>query len=247
MQLLGGRLSACSLPGDTATDLPTTRAACAAAGGEWRPPPFGSFDNVGSASLLLFEVSTLEGWASVLYAAVDASPERDSAPVAGATPWAALFVVSWVLLGGLVLVNLVVGVLVDTFADIAIAEAHHTRDLLRYGGEAQIWAELMHEGLRLRPIRYAACPDAAAAPLRAACWRLVHARWFEPLVLTIVWTNVAVLAADGYGIADHTAIVLEGINHACTAFFVAELVAKVAAVRWDGYWADGWNLSLIHM
>ena len=60
----------------------------------------GSFDNVGSASLLLFEVSTLEGWASVMYAAVDASPERDSAPVAGATPWAALFVVSWVLLGG---------------------------------------------------------------------------------------------------------------------------------------------------
>ena len=82
---------------------------------------------------------------------------------------------------------------------------------------------------------------AAAAPLRAACWRLVHARWFEPLVLTIVWTNVAVLAADGYGIADHTAIVLEGINHACTAFFVAELAAKVAALRWDGYWADGWN------
>ena len=90
VQLLGGRLSACALPGATADNLPTTRAACTAAGGEWRPPPFGSFDDVGSASLLLFEVSTLEGWASVLYAAVDASPERDSAPVAGATPWAAL-------------------------------------------------------------------------------------------------------------------------------------------------------------
>ena len=67
----------------------------------------------------------------------------------------------------------------------------------------------------------------------------VHARWFEPSSRRSCG-RTAVLAADGYGIADHTAIVLEGIVHACTAFFV-ELVAKVAAVRWDGYWADGWN------
>ena len=52
---------------------------------------------------------------------------------------------------------------------------------------------------------------------------------------------MAVLAADGYGISDHIKIILEGVNHACTAFFVAELAAKVAALRWDGYWADGWN------
>ena len=41
VQLLGGRLSACSLPGATAADLPTTRRVRRRAGGERRPPPSG--------------------------------------------------------------------------------------------------------------------------------------------------------------------------------------------------------------
>ena len=112
VQLFGGRLSSC----EGAPHL-TTRQACADAGEEWRPPSFGSFDDVGAAALLLFEVATLEGWPDVLFACIDATrvghaPERD------ANPANAFFLMLWVMVGNMCLVNLLVGVLVETFDQV---------------------------------------------------------------------------------------------------------------------------------
>ena len=57
VQLFAGAFGACTLEGAVAR----TRDECVAAGGEWANPPFGSFDNVGAASLLLFEMAGMEG------------------------------------------------------------------------------------------------------------------------------------------------------------------------------------------
>ena len=48
-----------------------TRASCLAAGHTWKNPPFGNFDNIMSAALLLFEVSSLEGWPTVMFRGID--------------------------------------------------------------------------------------------------------------------------------------------------------------------------------
>ena len=55
VQLFAGKLYSC-------VDVPalTTREACVGGGHTWANPTFGSFDNVGAASLLLFEMATLE-------------------------------------------------------------------------------------------------------------------------------------------------------------------------------------------
>ena len=112
VQLFGGRLSSC----EGAPHL-TTRQACADAGEEWLAPPFGSFDDVGAAMLLLFEVATLEGWPDVLFACIDAT-EVDHAPERDANPANAGFLMLWVMLGNMCLVNLLVGVLVETFDQV---------------------------------------------------------------------------------------------------------------------------------
>ena len=62
VQLFAGKFAACD-----GADLPS-KAACEAAGYAWVNPSWGSFDNVFAASLLLFEMSSLEGWPTVLYA-----------------------------------------------------------------------------------------------------------------------------------------------------------------------------------
>ena len=59
---------------------------CEAAHGKWRNPSFGHFDDVLSASLLLFEMSSLEGWNRVLWICIDAvaideAPQRDHSPL----------------------------------------------------------------------------------------------------------------------------------------------------------------------
>ena len=65
--------------------LISSREECLAAGGAWENPLWGNFDNILSSALLLFEMSTLEGWTTVMYAGIDATgvdqnPVRDAHP-----------------------------------------------------------------------------------------------------------------------------------------------------------------------
>ena len=65
---------------------PSNRSACEASGGSWENPAWGNFDNFPSSALVLFEMATLEGWTTVVYAGIDAvapdvAPQRDYAPV----------------------------------------------------------------------------------------------------------------------------------------------------------------------
>lgn len=81
VQLFGGRLAHCV----AAPELSTSDA-CAAAGHVWTTPPRGHFDNVFAASLLLFEMATLEGWTTDMFMGIDATvagagPVRDASPV----------------------------------------------------------------------------------------------------------------------------------------------------------------------
>lgn len=85
-----------------------TRQACEAAGLEWSNPRFGSFDNVGAAAQLLFEMATLEGWTHVMYASIDAS-SVEHAPVRDYAPIRSLFFVGWILLAGFMLLDLFIG------------------------------------------------------------------------------------------------------------------------------------------
>ena len=76
-----------------------TRLGCEGEGGRWEAPPFGSFDNVLSSTLLLFEMATLEGWTGAMWAGIDAVG-IDMAPVANYAPARSLYFVVWILLGG---------------------------------------------------------------------------------------------------------------------------------------------------
>ena len=74
------------------------------------PQSFGS-----QSSLLLFEISSLEGWPSAMYLGVD-SVGVDLAPQLGYSWPTAVYFVAWVILGGFVVLNVFVGVLIDTFS-----------------------------------------------------------------------------------------------------------------------------------
>ena len=83
----------------------------------WRNPPFGSFDDFGSAMTLLYVMSTGDGWEEVLFVGMDAvgpglAPQRnDTNPVA-------LYFILWIFVGSFFAMNLFVGVIVDNFNKI---------------------------------------------------------------------------------------------------------------------------------
>lgn len=74
----------------------------------------GYFDNLGEGMLTLFELLTLEGWNAILH------------DLRSITPWALVYVISFLLIGTYIVVNLVVGIIVNSLDD-----AYKQRDLER--------------------------------------------------------------------------------------------------------------------
>lgn len=102
----------------------------------------GYFDNIGEAMLTLFELLTLEGWNSVLH---------DLRQISG---WALPFVISFLLIGTYIVVNLVVGIVITS-----LDEAYKERDRNRQQAELDAGGTLVS-------------PEATIAELRDMLTRL---------------------------------------------------------------------------
>ena len=133
---------------------------------------------------------------------------------------------AWVITGGLVLLQLSVGVVVDSFQLLLHAEEapHHPaqQELLTALGLVR----------RARPAPRDAAPSApwgvCPTALRRGCWRLLHSRYVEPFVVGVVLLNTAAAAVDVHLPAAQHAW-LEHIVLLCTAIYVAEAAVEVAA------------------
>ena len=81
-------------------------------------PSFPNFDSTGNALLALFQVSSLDGWASLLhfacdYAGIDVQPARESTYLVPT-----LFFLAFIIFGVLFAANVFVGVVIDEFQSI---------------------------------------------------------------------------------------------------------------------------------
>lgn len=209
-----------------------SRAACEEAGAEWLPPAFGSFDNAGAAALLLFEVSTLEKWPRVMFACIDAVG-IDSPPTYDAHPIQGLFVIAWVVIGAVCLINLFVGVLVKTFNEML----KHEEKRFATPNQKQ-WAEAMAVMLALHPRRQARAPT---VQWRVRCHALATSTRFEPAILLVILINSLLMALDGYGNPAAMDAALARLNAACTVVFVLEAAVKIGAFHFGEYLREPWN------
>lgn len=93
-----------------------TRQDCLDNGGEWLNRDT-NFDNCLNAILLLFEMSTTEGWVDVMYwgiqsRGIEKAPARNNAPF-----WGLYFICIFVV-GSLFIINLFVGVVIRKFEEM---------------------------------------------------------------------------------------------------------------------------------
>ena len=80
----------------------------------WTNPPVGSFDDFFSAMLLLYVMSTNDGWEETMFATMDATSPGHG-PVRNDFSYASLFSILWMFVGAFFAINLFVGVIVDEF------------------------------------------------------------------------------------------------------------------------------------
>jgi len=70
-----------------------------------------NFDNILRGMISLFVLSTLEGWPDYLILWTDAGDDFDSGPILNNYPYIFLFMVAFIFVGALFLLNLFTGVL----------------------------------------------------------------------------------------------------------------------------------------
>ncbi|KAF4323781.1 hypothetical protein BBO99_00000958 [Phytophthora kernoviae] len=184
------------------------------------------------AMLTFFEISTTEGWADVMMAAIDANgigmqPIRDNN-----MNWALFFVV-FIMVGSFFVVNLFVGVIIDNF----------NRMKAVLGGDFMLtpeqkkWLEAQKAASRVGPVRIMKPPQ---HPLRRLLFYAVNSKRFEWFITICIIVNTLLMAAQYFGQSTLQAYIINVVNEFFAAVFALEAAMKLTAFGME-YFEDQWN------
>jgi Ion transport protein len=212
------------------------RASCEAVSTQrWVNPPFGNFDNIWNSVLILFEIASMEMWPDMLYRAVDTTHvdgprERDS------NQSAALFFVAFIVVANFFLVNLFLGVVVDSFNEM--------RDKLTGFGfltpRQQMWLEIKRMFLFARE-RSIPVEPVDHPRWRSSLFKFVTQRAFEISILGLIAFSVAVMCLEYWGMNETYRDVLDMISWICSLCFLIEALLKIGGLGTEQYFDDSWN------
>ncbi|KAL4150744.1 hypothetical protein PRNP1_010141 [Phytophthora ramorum] len=214
------------------TDTLTSQYICGCWGADWGAVLPQNFNNVGAAMLTFFEISTTEGWADVMMAAIDSNgigmqPIRDNNMM-----WA-LFFVLFIMVGSFFVVNLFVGVIIDNFNRMKAA----------LGGDFMLtpeqkkWIEAQKAASRVGPVRILRPPR---EKFRRILFYLVKMQRFEWFIMICIIVNTFLMAAQYFGQSTLQAYAINIINEIFAVIFTVEALFKLTAFGWE-YFEDQWN------
>ena len=133
-----------------------TKEACSAAAGvddqggaAWLNPQVGSFDSFGDAMRLLYSMSTTDEWELSMFRMMDATLPGQAPLRSDFNLLAALFSITWMLVGSLFALNLFVGVVLDNFGRIKA----QTEGSATMTPQQQQWVATMMAAHRQKPIK----------------------------------------------------------------------------------------------
>ncbi|CEM21952.1 unnamed protein product [Vitrella brassicaformis CCMP3155] len=194
------------------------------------------FDDVFEAMFTLFEMSTTEGWIDVLYAGIDAVG-IDKVPRRHWNPAAGLYFVLFMVVGSFFVLNMCVGVIVDTF-----------NRLKREAGSVLLTPSQLQWVRQQRQLFQAKRQLITSAEVhwsRAWMYSLVTSRLFEMTIMACIVLNTVTLALriypPPYGLSDDYPLQLNRINNAFVVVFNVEFLLKFYALRL-AYFSSGWNI-----
>ncbi|CAK4082357.1 unnamed protein product [Aphanomyces euteiches] len=225
--------STCGFTDDEAANpffVPTSKQMCLCFSGmTWTPVVPQSFDNVIIAMGSLYELTTMEGWANVAFAAVDCTG-IDSQPIPNKAPIMLLFWIAFMICCAFFMTNLFLGILCDSF----IRE--------KYGGfltDDQIkWVNFQRKLIAIEPLRKVKRPK---APMRQWVFDVVHNELFDLYITVAILFNTVALAIAYYGQHPIMDLVLNGVNYGFSLVFLMEAGMKIFALGVRQYFARGWD------
>ncbi|XP_005073485.1 voltage-dependent L-type calcium channel subunit alpha-1S isoform X1 [Mesocricetus auratus] len=188
------------------------------------------FDNVLSAMMSLFTVSTFEGWPQLLYKAID-SNEEDTGPIYNNRVEMAIFFIIYIILIAFFMMNIFVGFVIVTFQEQGETE-YKNCELDKNQRQCVQYA------LKARPLRCYIPKN----PYQYQVWYVVTSSYFEYLMFALIMLNTICLGMQHYNQSEQMNHISDILNVAFTIIFTLEMVLKLIAFKPRGYFGDPWNV-----
>jgi hypothetical protein len=230
----------------------------------WANPHFGSslapgsdisFDDVFSSMVLFFEVSTLEMWLDIMYAAVDGT-QPGFAPRRDAKPEVAFVFILFIVLLNFFMLNVFVSVVIDNFNRIKNAGEN-----IFITSEQRAWIEMQKnldliseiEGSGPKQLNTLAYESETRGGGSRGCWggccrwlvrrafRVVVGTRFEGTIMALIMTNILAMCCSYEGEPPAHSAALEALNLVFLGCFWLEALLKLLAFGPSAYIECYWN------
>ncbi|NWV49288.1 CAC1S protein, partial [Daphoenositta chrysoptera] len=188
------------------------------------------FNDVFSAMMSLFTVSTFEGWPELLYKAIDTNAE-DAGPIYNYRVEIAMFFIIYIILIAFFMMNIFVGFVIVTFQEQGENE-YKNCELDKNQRQCVQYA------LKARPLRRYIPKN----PYQYQIWYVVTSSYFEYLMFFLILLNTICLGMQHYNQSAEMNHISDILNVAFTILFTLEMVLKLMAFKAKGYFGDPWNV-----
>ncbi|NXA63603.1 CAC1S protein, partial [Mohoua ochrocephala] len=177
------------------------------------------FNDVFSAMMSLFTVSTFEGWPELLYMAIDTNAE-DAGPIYNYRVEIAMFFIIYIILIAFFMMNIFVGFVIVTFQEQGENE-YKNCELDKNQRQCVQYA------LKARPLRRYIPKN----PYQYQIWYVVTSSYFEYLMFFLILLNTICLGMQHYNQSAEMNHISDILNVAFTILFTLEMVLKLMAFK----------------
>ncbi|XP_031551384.1 voltage-dependent T-type calcium channel subunit alpha-1G-like isoform X2 [Actinia tenebrosa] len=191
-----------------------------------------NFDNLLQALISLFIVSTRDGWIQVMHHGIDAVGV-DMQPVVNYAEWCLIYFIPFLLLGGFLVLNMIVGVVVENFqrCRAKLDEEERKYQNMEKDRKAKKKAHVDDD-------QYYAEFNVVRRRIHNLC---IHQYW-DITIAIIICLNVICMSLEHYNMSKDFYVFVETTNYFFTAVFALEVVLKGIALGPVRYVKDRWNI-----
>ena len=191
-----------------------------------------NYDSLFNGVLTMLVISTKDRWTELMYQAVDASDVRGQGPVQGVNPGYILLYVATVFVGGLFLLNIFAGVVVDTYKQSFMTQPTSSKKPPASDRDAD--KDMLH---RLPPTR-----------LQRTLLRLFKRSEFDIFMFAVVILDITSMSCMSFKAPKYMVDFTTSANFFFTSVYAAEAMSKLLCMHGRVYLSNHWNtfeLSLV--
>jgi len=224
LQLQGGMLFRCTVDSgwvNGTAKMVDTRKDCTDVGGEWHNSQL-NYDNIFHAMFRVHYISMLDGWVALMFESmdvvgVDMQPKKDNSFLMAPVHVAVVLLLNYVVL------NLLIGIVLDSFKSGGISFDDGVEDITAPVAIAE-----------------AATPE-DRDPWREYVASVCDSEAFQISITVVIVINMATLCGEHYNQPARLTLVFDILNYIFLTVFVGEAALKLYALGYSNYFADSWN------